>query len=158
MKRLLAIATTLFALTFLCAAQAGSSSGGQTGATDQNQGTDKKMHKKGTGGAMLTGCLSGPNSEGTYVLKHGKKEVEVGGNDDLSKHVGHMVKLHGAWAKSGSEIGEKEEAGTSGGKEGKEEKGERHFKVSSIDHVSDTCGGGMEKSKKGSSQPSTPPK
>ena len=114
---------------------------------------------------MLTGCLSGPNSEGVYELKSGKKEVEVGGDDELSKHVGHKVKLHGSWAKSGSEIGEKEEAGKT---EGKEEKGERHFKVSSIDHVSDTCTSGAStggKHKKGSSsgssgtsQPSTPPK
>ena len=64
-----------------------------------------KSSKKG--GATLTGCLSGPNDEGAYLLKHGKKEVEVGGMDDLSKHVGHEVKLHGSWAKSGSEVKEK---------------------------------------------------
>ena len=151
MKKLFAIAVTVFALTCFGAAQ--------TGGTDQ--GTDQKMHhhKGGMGGGTLAGCLSGPNSEGAYVLKHGKKEVEVGGSDELSKHVGHMVKLHGTWAKSGAEIGEKAEAAA--GKEANEEKGERHFKVTSIDHVADTCTeGGMGHHKKGSSesQPSTPPK
>ena len=116
----------------------------QAGAGDQ--ATEKKASpKKGAAGsATLTGCLSGPNDEGAYELKSGKKEVEVGGLDDLSKHVGHKVRLHGAWTKSGAEIGEKENAGSEA-KEGKEEKGERHFKVASIDHISDTCAAGQLK-------------
>jgi hypothetical protein len=160
MKKLFACLTIVFAITFLSAAQSASASGnGQAGATDQ--ATEKKSApKKGAGGAALTGCLSGPNSEGAYELKSGKKEVEVGGLDDLSKHVGHKVRLHGAWAKSGAEIGEKEDE-ASEAKEGKEEKGERHFKVASIDHLADTCPAGAaekaEHSKKGASS-STPPK
>ena len=55
--------------------------------------------------------------------------------------MGHKVRLHGAWAKSGTEIWEKEDE-ASEAKEGKEEKGERHFKVASIDHLSDTCPAG----------------
>ena len=161
MKHLLASLTILFAFTVLSAAQTrstpGSTGGAQAGAGDQS--TEKKAApKKGAGGAAtLTGCLSGPNDEGVYELKSGKKEVEVGGLDDLSKHVGHKVKLHGSWAKSGSEIGEKESAES---KE-KEEKGERHFKVASIDHLSDTCPAGAaekaEHPKKGASA-ATPPK
>jgi len=157
MKKLFACLTIVFAVAFLSAAQSASSAGnGQAGATDQ--ATEKKSApKKGGGGAMLTGCLSGPNDEGVYELKSGKKEIEVGGLDDLSKHVGHKVRLHGAWAKSGSEIGEKESAES---KE-KEEKGERHFKVASIDHLSDTCPAGAaekaEHPKKGASA-ATPPK
>ncbi|HET9284709.1 MAG TPA: hypothetical protein VFR24_22390 [Candidatus Angelobacter sp.] len=173
MKRILAVLTAVFAFTFLSAAQTGGasgSSGGQSGTADQT-GTEHAAHKKG-GGGTLTGCLSGPNDEGAYELKSGKRTVEVGGLDDLSKHVGHEVRLHGSWAKSGSEIGEKEgsEAAEKKGGEaaekkgGNEEKAERHFKVASIDHISDTCkaGGAGAKSKKGSSsgttQPSTPPK
>jgi hypothetical protein len=177
MKRILAVLTAVFAFTFLSAAQTGGasgSSGGQSGTADKSG--EHAMHKKGGGGATLTGCLSGPNSEGVYELKSGKRTVEVGGLDDLSKHVGHEVRLHGSWAKSGSEIGEKEgnEAAekneASEKKGGNEEKGERHFKVSSIDHISDTCKGGAAGTgdhhhKKGSSsgssgtsQPSTPPK
>jgi hypothetical protein len=154
MKKLFACLTILSAITFLSTAQtARASSNGQAGATDQ--ATEKKSApKKGAGGATLTGCLSGPNDEGVYELKSGKKEVEVGGLDELSKHVGHQVRLHGSWAKSGSEIGEKESS------ESKEEKGERHFKVASIDHLKDSCpAGAAEKGehKKGAG-PGTPPK
>lgn len=154
MKKVLAIFTMAFAFTVLSAAQAGSASGSaQTGAGDE--ATQKKASpKKGSAGsATLTGCLSGPNDEGAYELKNGKREVEVGGLDDLSKHVGHKVRLHGAWTKSSAEIGEKEKEGSEA-KEVKEEKGERHFKVASIDHISDTCPAGAEKGehhKKGAS-------
>ena len=67
----------------------------------------------------IQGCLSGPTSEGVYLLKNAehKKGLEVGGSDDLSKHVGHEVKLTGDWA-SAADIGEKEKG------EAKEEKGE----------------------------------
>jgi len=162
MKKLIAVLTMLFAFTFLSAAQTSSApgstdqpaGGAKPGAQDQAAG--EHAHKKGAGGGTLTGCLSGPNQEGAYELKSGSKEVEVGGLDDLSKHVGHKVRLHGSWTKSSSEIGEKESAES---KE-KEEKGERHFKVASIDHIADTCTtGAAEKGehKKGA-EPSTPPK
>ncbi len=88
----------------------------------------------------ITGCLSGPNSEGAYQLKTAKGMVEVGGDTQLKEHVGHEVKLTGAWEKSGSAIGENEstEKNETGAKNEKMEK-ERHFKVSKIDHVSDSC-------------------
>src|ERR1041385_4783877 len=147
MKKLFVFLTMVFATTFLSALQAKALSG-QASTTDQ-AAEKKAAPKKGAGGAMLTGCLSGPNDEGAYELKNGKKEVEVGGLDDLSKHVGHKVRLHGAWTKNGADIGEKESAES----KGKEEKGERHFKVASIDHLSDTCPAGAaekaEHSKKG---------
>ena len=140
MRKLLATLFAVFALALLSAAQ--------TGGYDKDKDA-QKPDKTSTDGSTITGCLSGPNSEGLYTLKQqGKREVEVGGLADLSKHVGHEVRLHGAWAKSGGAIGEKEETA---GKGGKEEKGERHFKVTSIDHIAETCGGGT-------SQPSTPPK
>src|SRR5947199_2204725 len=149
----------------------GSSTSPQNPSSESGPGSGKhggtrekssSSHKGGQfGNATITGCLSGPNDEGVYVLTHGKKSVEVGGLDDLDKHVNHEVRLHGSWTKNPADIGEKEAAAT-GGKETKEEKGERHFKVTSIDHIADTCaaGGGGEHHKKGSgtSQPSTPPK
>src|SRR5690349_13090141 len=161
MNKLFACLTILFAITFLSAGQtARASSNGQAGGADQ-AAEKKSAPKKGAGGATLTGCLSGPNDEGVYELKSGKKEVEVGGLDDLSKHVGHQVRLHGSWAKSGSEIGEKEGSEGAEKKEGKEEKGERHFKVASIDHLKDSCAAGAaekgEHQKKGASA-GTPPK
>ena len=90
----------------------------------------------------VKGCLSGPNSEGAYVLKTTKgRAFEVGGNDQLKSHVGHEVKLTGTWAKSGSEIGENESAEKNEKRERGEhqEMTERHFKVADIQHVSDTC-------------------
>jgi hypothetical protein len=81
----------------------------------------------------ITGCLKGPNAEGVYELvsKQQTGEIEVGGNPDLPKHVGHTVKLTGQWVKSGAEIGEK--------KAGPEEKNEKHFKVSSLEHIEAGC-------------------
>jgi hypothetical protein len=159
MKKVLAIFTMVFAFTILSGAQAGSTSGSaQTGAGDEAAQKKAPPKKGAAGSATLTGCLSGPNDEGAYELKNGKREVEVGGLDDLSKHVGHKVRLHGAWAKSGAEIGEKENA-ASEAKEGKEEKGERHFKVASIDHISDTCpAGAAEKGEHHKKEAGTPPK
>lgn len=93
----------------------------------------------------VKGCLSGPNSEGAYVLKTAKGHAfEVGGNDQLKSHVGHEVKLTGNWVKSGSEIGENESAEKNEKSETGEHHGvaERHFKVSDIQHVSDTCSQG----------------
>ena len=108
MKKVFAIFTMVFAFTILSAAQAGSASGSaQAGAGDQETQKKASPKKGAAGSATLTGCLSGPNDEGVYELKSGKKEVEVGGLDDLSKHIGHKVRLHGAWAKNGAEIGEK---------------------------------------------------
>jgi len=160
MKKMFAIFTMVFAFSLLSAAQAGSASGGAQAGADQAMQKKASPKKGATGSATLTGCISGPNDEGAYELKSGKREVEVGGLDDLSKHVGHKVRLHGAWTKSSAEIGEKENAGSEA-KEGKEEKGERHFKVASIDHISDTCPAGAaekgEHHKKGASA-GTPPK
>jgi hypothetical protein len=143
MKKLCMIVFSVIFFTALSAAQTG---GGDQGSM--------KGDKKGGGGSTVTGCLSGPNGEGVYELKSGKRTVEVGGNDELSKHVGHEVKLHGMWEKSGAAIGEKGETSAKGSKE---EKGERHFKVSSIDHIADSCSGGEHHGKKGSSGSTTPP-
>jgi hypothetical protein len=82
----------------------------------------------------LSGCLSGPNTEGAYTLKTGAKDVEVEGAD-LKGHVGHEVKLTGTWTKTASDMGTKTE--TSGTAEKKHQQG--HFKVTNIQHVSETC-------------------
>jgi hypothetical protein len=131
----------------------------------QSQTQSSSTTKSNGKSATLTGCLSGPNDEGAYMLKTGRHSVEVGGTDDLKAHVGHEVKLSGTWARSGSEIGEREEnesaehnhkAGTAeanekaeaneaGGHHEKSEARERHFKVSSVTMVSDTCTGTAKK-------------
>lgn len=99
----------------------------------------------------LTGCLSGPNDQGAYVLKSAHGPVEVGGSDELKQHVGHQVKLSGTWASSGSQVGEREEENEKSSANAKHEEAEsaerhekgeaseRHFKVSNVTMVSDTC-------------------
>ena len=152
MNKIFSILIALLALGAFSAAQAGSTDqGSKTGTSDQETHTKKSTK---SGGTTLKGCLSGPNSEGAYELKSGKKTVEVGGNDELSKHVGHEVKLHGSWSSSAG-VGEKEEKEEA--KKG-EEKGEKHFKVASIEHVSDTCpaAGGASKKKGGDTGGTTP--
>lgn len=94
------------------------------------------------GQTTVTGCLSGPNSEGAFILKPAKgRAFEVGGNEQLKEHVGHTVRLTGTWAKSGSEIGENESAEKNEKNEGSEHHGvaERHFKVTDIHHISASC-------------------
>jgi hypothetical protein len=145
------------------ASQGSSSSGSSDQAT-----TSKKSKKSKEEGAekagkehTVTGCLSGPNDEGVYVLTNGryKKGLEVGGNDELKNHVGHEVKLTGTWA-SEADMGAKESA--TAAKEGKSEAKEKHMKVSKIDHIADSCTSakaskGKSKKEKGSSSTSTPP-
>lgn len=95
--------------------------------------------------STVKGCLSGPNTEGAYVLKTAKGHAfEVGGNDQLKSHVGHEVKLTGTWVKSGSQIGENESAEKNEKSEAGEHHGvaERHFKVSDIQHLADSCSPG----------------
>jgi hypothetical protein len=95
------------------------------------------------GATTLTGCLKGANPEGVYELTNSnqKGDIEVGGSPTLAKHVGHTVKLTGRWVKSGAEIGEKAETATQEKEEaGEEEKeNERHFKVSSVQHIAAGC-------------------
>jgi hypothetical protein len=93
--------------------------------------------------ATVTGCLSGPNEEGVYVLKTKTTKVEVGGLADLKDHVGHEVKLTGNWA-SAEAIGEKEEASAKSdakthAEHEKKEAREKHLKVTSIQHIAETC-------------------
>ncbi len=127
-----------FALTLVCLLIAGTLAFADDAAKDKD--------KSATSDKTLTGCLSGPNAEGAYLLKTDKgQEVEVGGNDQLKSHVNHEVKLTGEYAKSGSAIGENESAEKkeSGAKSEMSEKGkeknEKHFKVEKIDHIADTC-------------------
>lgn len=161
---------TFLSILFVLAVAAALSA--QSSTATQSSSTAKSNDKSAT----LTGCLSGPNDEGAYMLKTGRHSVEVGGSDDLKAHVGHEVKLSGSWASSGSAIGEREEnesaehgkAGTAeagekaeaneagehhgkaeaneaGEHHGKSEAHERHFKVSSVAMVADTCSGTAKK-------------
>jgi len=139
-KWILAFALTLAFLVVALAQGTGSSnpssSGSQT-TSPQTEKTKSKHHASTGKDTTLTGCLSGPNEEGVYVLKNGrhKKGVEVGAaaGVDLKPHVGHEVKLTGMWEASGAAVGEKEE------KAEKSEASERHFKADKVEHISNTC-------------------
>ena len=167
MKKLAMLLVLCVGFSLSAVAQYGSSSGSSQGSTASSSSdqtttttTTKKSKKSSTGemGAAkehtVTGCLSGPNDEGVYILKNGryKKGLEVGGNDELKNHVGHEVKLTGTWA-SESDIGGKEPATEP--KESKSEAKEKHLKVTKIDHIADTCTAKAGKTKKEKS--STPP-
>jgi hypothetical protein len=118
MTRHLAIAVALLSLAMLPALALAADTSSSSSAAEKS--------------ATLTGCLSGPDAGGAYTLKTGSKQVEVGGTTELKSHVGHEVKLTGTWAKTGSDIGETEPAGTT-------DKHQKHFKVASIQHVAETC-------------------
>lgn len=161
MKKTCLLAALVVAFSVTMLAQESGSSGDQ-GTSSTTTTSKHTTHSKSSMGkeTTLTGCLSGPNDEGAYVLatKSGHK-VEVGGLDELKSHVGHEVKITGSYA-SGKDIGENESAekGEKGEKGEKSEKGERHLKATAITHVSDTCttGSAMGKKKTGKSTSETP--
>lgn len=171
MQRMLLLLGILAAFTFMAVAQdASQTSGTQSTTTTSKKKSSKSdmsgmamdhQGSKGAKGSTLTGCLSSSaNAEGMYTLSNAKmkKGVEVGPTDKVKDHAGHQVALTGKWS-TGAEAGEK--AGT------KEEKGERHFEVDSVKHISETCseapGGGTTGSKtkgksKGTGEASSTPK
>ncbi len=96
----------------------------------------------------LTGCLSGPNGEGNFVLQTSSGNLELTGSSDLKNHVGHQIKVTGKSVSEAQE--EKNEAGENKAeeqrenpaqeqKEKREEANEKHLKVSKIQIISDTC-------------------
>ena len=151
-KLALCFAVLLFFAVSGVAQATAQSSSSDTAASSTPKAKKSKAPKMG-GEHTVTGCLAGPNDEGVYTRTNGRytKGLEVGGNDDLKSHVGHQVKLSGTWA-SAADIGEKEPAG-----EKKEnEKAEKHLKVSSITHVSDSCPThAAKKTKKSKAAPTT---
>ena len=139
------------------------SSGSQTSSSssqstsDQGSSTEHSHHKGG--GSTISGCLSG--TQGAYTLKHGSKEVPVTSSEDLSAHIGHEVKLHGSWEKggassAGSTSGSDTSAasansGTSSG--GGKAKGDKTFNATSVEMVSESCGGKKGSDNSGSQNP-----
>jgi hypothetical protein len=154
MKRTLFLAIALLFAVAMAAQDtntAGTSAPANVGQAQPAQPPANAHHHHGAATsakeATLTGCLNGPNAANAYVLTtaKNKKGVEVGmpGSDELSKHVGHKVKLTGTWAKSGEQIGENEKME----KGEKNEHAEKHFQVTKIDHLADSCtmGGSADK-------------
>jgi hypothetical protein len=163
MKKLLLLLAVVLAFSFTAVAQYGSSSG--TSQTEQTTTSKSKKASSGEMGEMshsqgemgktaksakehtMTGCISKePNADGMYVFTNGhyKKGVEVGPTEMIKEHAGHTMKLTGHWT-SAAGAGEM-------GAMSKGEKGEKHFEITSLKHLSTTCTAGMGKSKKGMSK------
>jgi hypothetical protein len=79
-----------------------------TSATQDNSGIsgDQVTKPAGAKGTALIGCLSGPDSDGNYMLRsmQYRTGVQVLGPDDLKKSVGDKVKLTGTWQPLSPEI------------------------------------------------------
>jgi len=142
----LAVAFSLSALAQTGATTTGTTESQSTTSTTKKATQEKgetKAQEKAEHKSQLTGCLA-KNAAGTgYMLTNGryKKGVEVTSSEDLAAHIGHEVKLMGAWEKPSTA-----EAGGAGAK-GHEMK---TFNATEVKHISDTCKTtGAKKEKKG---------
>ena len=120
-------------------AQGGSypSAAGQ-GTSNPNAGM-QGTENKSKGEKKLKGCIQ--SQGGSYMLqeKSGKNVALTGA--DVSAHVGHEVALHGTWESGAGSSG----AASTGGSMGSSDKAGKQFNVTSVDMISESCGG----SKKG---------
>jgi hypothetical protein len=99
-----------------------------TGQTDQTGNTSNRAEKSEK---KLKGCVQSQGSQ--YVLETKKgKEVALTGQD-VSAHVGHEVTVKGTWEKGGNSSMSQSSTGASSN--------EKTFNVTSVDMISDTCGG-----------------
>lgn len=133
MRKSTLVLVLVVALAALAQAQyTGSTSQSTTTATSAAAGESKSGAGKDN---TLTGCLNGPDSQGMFTLNTtGKKKKAVSidaGTVDLKPHAGHEVRVTGTWETMPAAAGAT--TAPSGEKEMK------HFKVTNIEHVSDTC-------------------
>jgi hypothetical protein len=100
----------------------------QNSPTDQTGNTSNRPEKSEK---KLKGCVQ--SQGGQYVLETKKgKEVALTGTD-VSAHVGHEVAVKGTWEKGGNSSMSQSSTGASSN--------EKTFNVTSVDMISDTCGG-----------------
>jgi len=114
---------------------------GQTG-TAQNPGYGNSGTNQGTkeGEKKLKGCLQSQGGQYMLETKNGKT-VPLSG-EGLSAHVGHEVAVHGMWG-----------SGSMSGSSSSGMGNDKTFNVTSIDHISDTCGAKHSKSGASTTQP-----
>jgi outer membrane lipoprotein SlyB len=134
MKKSFLIVAILASFTLFAVAQDASQAGGAQGSTTDSA-TKKMSHDKMSSGkgSTLTGCVSAsPNADGMYTLSNAKMKngVEIGPADKVKDHAGHQVSLTGKWSTAAA-AGEAAAAG--------KEKGEKHFEVDDVKHISPTC-------------------
>lgn len=105
--------------------------------TDQNANPGQTRNEKGE--KRLKGCVQ--SQGGQYVLETKKgKSVPLTGQD-VSAHAGHEVSVKGNWASGGGSAVSSGAAGEKGS--------EKTFNVSSVEMISETCGGGKGKGSSG---------
>lgn len=80
----------------------------------------------------VSGCLSGPNDEGAYILDTGSKKIEVRGGTDLKDHVGQQVRLTG-------QTGDDDDDNEAQEAKGHEGEGERMVRAGNIEMISPSC-------------------
>ena len=104
-----------------------------TGQTTQSEQTgNTASHEK-----KLKGCVQ--SQGGQYVLESKKGKAVALTGQDVSAHVGHEVAVKGMWEKGGSSSMSSTAAGASGSSASTTN--EKTFNVTSVDMISDTCGG-----------------
>jgi len=111
-------------------AQPGNDTTGQTAQSEQTGNT--ASHEK-----KLKGCVQ--SQGGQYVLETKKGKAVALTGQDVSAHVGHEVAVKGMWEKGGSSSMSSTAAGSSGSSASTTN--EKAFNVTSVDMISDTCGG-----------------
>jgi len=99
----------------------------QTSPTAQNDQTTPNQKANETTGKTLKGCVE--SQGGQYMLETKKGSIPLTGQD-VSAHVGHEVKVKGAWEKAGSAASTESNSGAMSGKS---------FNVASVDMVSANC-------------------
>lgn len=160
MKRALLCLMAMFVFSSMSFAQTPSSTSTDTKPAHKSGMKGMKHGMKGE--KTLTGCVSQEAGSNEFMLKSGaKRNIELESAEDLKAHVGHTVKVKGTWDMEGDKSEMAGGADAMGHKdmdkkEGMEHKGmkEHHFKVSSLEMVSDSCKMGATKAKARSKKPS----
>jgi hypothetical protein len=98
--------------------------------TDQTANPNQTRNEKGE--KRLKGCVQ--SQGGQYVLETKKGKTVPLTGQDVSAHVGHEVSLKGNWESGGGSAVSSNAAGSS-------KTSEKMFNVSSVEMISDTCGG-----------------
>ena len=87
----------------------------------------------------MRGCVQ--SQGGQYVLESKKGKAIALTGQDVSAHVGHEVSLKGTWESGGAGAGVSSSGSASS---------EKAFNVTSVDMISETCGGKSSKGNSGS--------
>jgi len=119
--------------------------------TSNSQAGMQGTENKSKGEKKLKGCIQ--SQGGSYMLqeKSGKNVALTGA--DVTAHVGHEVAVHGSWESGAGSSS----AASSGGATGSSDKAGKQFNVTSVDMISESCGGSKKSGAGMNNPPSTQP-